>query len=72
MSTLSARTIQRRMRVEVIEQARRCEHWAGKAQESADAGDEGAAICLRFVARQRSEAAFAAVAAAQELIGGSA
>lgn len=72
MKALSAKTIQRRMRAEVIEQARRCERWAGEAQAAEDAGRAGAAICLRFVARQRSEAAFAAVAAASQAIGGAA
>ena len=53
----------RRMRASVTEYARRCEYWAGKAQVESDAGNEGAAICLRHVARLRSNDAFAAVAA---------
>ena len=65
MSRPSARIIVRNMRAEVVYQAQRCEYWAGKALEEFDAGHPGAGICLAFVARQRSDAAFAAVADAQ-------
>lgn len=63
------RTEQRRLRAEVVHQAQRCEHWLGEAQARDDAGDPDSAICLRFVARQRAEAAFAAIA---QLRGGAA
>lgn len=72
MKRLSAKTIQRRMRAEVIEQARRCEKYAGEAQALADAGRPGSSICMKYVARMRSEAAFAAVATARQAVGGDA
>lgn len=63
------RTEQRLLRAEVVHQAHRCEYWLAEAQARDDAGDQDSAICLRFVARQRSDAAFAAI---EQLRGGAA
>jgi hypothetical protein len=57
--------ITRAMRAEVITQAQRCEHWLGEAQKLEDAGYQGSGYCLRSIAQQRSEQAFAAVAKAR-------
>lgn len=51
----------RRMRATVIHEAKMCEHWAAQAVEADGAGDVDGAFCLRFVAQQRSSAAFRAV-----------
>lgn len=55
------------LRRTIVHEAQRCEHWLAEAQARADAGNHGSAICLRFVARHRSEAAFAAAMALRAL-----
>lgn len=56
------------LRREVVWHAERLERWLTEAQAADDAGNPGAAICLRAAARSNNvEKAFTAARALQEL-----